>query len=45
MDDAGDVGAAIESEEITLIPGAKPAEEVSVSSFDKGINQLVLSLS
>ena len=45
VDDAGDVGAAIESEEITLIPGAKPAEEVSVSSFDKGINQLVLSVS
>ena len=45
VDDAGNVGAAIESEEITLIPGAKPAEEVSVSSFDKGINQLVLSVS
>ncbi|MHC4212162.1 MAG: hypothetical protein ACYSWP_02195 [Planctomycetota bacterium] len=45
LDESGNTGSATESEEITVIPGASPAEEVNVSSFDKEINQLVLSVS
>ena len=33
-----------EAGQITVVPDAKPAEQVSVSSFDKQINQLVLSV-
>lgn len=45
VDEAGKIGSATESEDITVIPGASPAEEVNVISFDKEINQLVLSIS
>ncbi len=45
LDEAGNIGSAAESEDITVIPGARPAEEVNVVSFDKEINQLVLSIS
>jgi hypothetical protein len=33
-----------ETDQITVVPAAKPAEQVSVSSFDKQMNQLVLSV-
>ena len=45
LDGAGNIGSATESEEITVIPGARPADDVNVISFDKEINQLVLSVS
>jgi len=34
-----------ETETITVIPGPKPAEEVTITSFDKETNELVLSVS
>ena len=44
-DGAGNISNASETEPITVIPGAKPAEQVSISSFDKQTNELVLSVS
>jgi hypothetical protein len=44
VDEAGNIGSATESEEITVIPAARPAGEVNVISFDKEIDQLVLSV-
>jgi len=44
-DRAGNKSNASETEPITVIPGAKPAEQVSISSFDKQTNELVLSVS
>jgi hypothetical protein len=44
-DSAGNQSAPSESGEVTVIPGARPAEKVSISSFDKVTNQLVLSVS
>ena len=44
-DSAGNQSASSESGEVAVIPGARPAENVSISSFDKVINQLVLSVS
>ena len=44
-DRAGNKSNASETEPITVIPGAKPAEQVSISSFDKQTNELVLSIS
>lgn len=34
-----------ETEPTTVIPGAKPPEEVTIASFDKGTNALILSVS
>ena len=34
-----------ETDQITVIPAARPAEQVSISSFDKETNQLILSVS
>jgi len=41
----GNESSASETEPITVIPAARPAEQVSISSFDKQTNQLVLSVS
>lgn len=45
IDEAGNESSAIETEEITVIPAAKPAAKLEVSSFDKQTNELVLSVS
>jgi hypothetical protein len=42
---AGNQSASGESGEVVVIPGARPAESVAISSFDKTTNQLVLSVS
>ena len=44
-DSAGNESVASESGEVAVIPGARPAEHVSISSFDKVTNRLVLSVS
>lgn len=44
-DAAGRQSLAGESGQVVVIPGARPAEHVSVFSFDKDTNQLVLSVS
>ncbi len=44
-DGAGNKSSASETEPITVIPAARPAEQVSISSFDKQTNELVLSVS
>jgi len=44
-DGAGNKSSASEAEPITVIPAARPAEQVSISSFDKQTNELVLSVS
>ena len=43
-DRAGNTSSAGETEPITVIPAARPAEQVSISSFDKQTNQLVLAI-
>jgi hypothetical protein len=43
-DEAGNESDASETEQITVIPAARPAEKISISSFDKETNQLVLSV-
>jgi hypothetical protein len=45
IDQKGNESNASETEPITVIPAAKPAVRVSISSFDKQTNQLVLSVS
>ena len=44
-DEAGNESISSESGQITVTPAARPAEEVSIFSFDKQTNQLVLSIS
>lgn len=44
FDLSGNVSAASETGEVTVIPAAKPAERLAVSSFDKQTNQLVLNI-
>ncbi len=44
-DKAGNQAGAIESGPVTVTPIPKPAENLSISSFDKQTNQLVLSIS
>lgn len=41
----GNESNVIETGQVTVIPAARPAEQVSISSFDKQTNQLVLSVS
>jgi hypothetical protein len=43
-DEAGNESGGSETGAVTVIPGARPAEEVSISSFDKQTNQLVLEI-
>lgn len=45
IDDAGNESSCSESTPVTVAPLPKPAEQVSVSSFDKQMNQLILSIS
>ena len=45
IDGRGNESNASETEPITVIPAARPAERLSISSFDKQTNQLVLSVS
>jgi len=44
FDQLGNISEAVETGEVTVIPAATPAESLSVSSFDKQANQLVLSI-
>jgi len=44
-DEKGYQSSSSETGEITVIPSARPAEQVAISSFDKNTNQLVLSVS
>ncbi|MBN2271207.1 MAG: hypothetical protein JXN61_11375 [Sedimentisphaerales bacterium] len=44
-DSAGKQSLSSESGEVVVIPSARPAEHMSVFSFDKDTNQLVLSVS
>lgn len=44
-DAAGHESLSSESGEVVVIPGARPGEHVSVCSFDKETNELVLSVS
>jgi hypothetical protein len=44
-DEAGNESDSSETVQITVIPAAKPAEQVSIFSFDKQTNQLVLRIS
>ena len=43
-DDSGYQSASTETEPITVIPAPQPAEKLSVSSYDKQTNQLVLKI-
>jgi len=43
-DRAGNESDGSETDQVTVTPSAKPAERVSVSSFDKQTNQLVLEV-
>ncbi len=43
-DGAGNQSSASETEPITVIPAARPAEQVSITSFDKQTNELVLNI-
>ena len=45
VDAAGNESSSIETGEIVVTPGAKPAEQLDISSFDKAPNQLVLNVS
>jgi hypothetical protein len=44
-DEARNESISSETIQVTVIPAAKPAEQASISSFDKQTNQLVLSIS
>ena len=44
-DEAGNQSSGSETGQITVTPAARPAEQVSISSFDKQTNQLVLNIS
>ena len=43
-DEAGNESSGSETGQIAVIPAARPAEELSVSSFDKQTNELVLKI-
>jgi len=43
-DEAGKQSASTETAQVTVTPAAKPAEQLSISSFDKQTNQLVLKI-
>jgi len=44
IDDRGNASSGSETEPITVTPAARPAEKLSISSFDKQTNQLVLQI-
>jgi hypothetical protein len=43
--EAGNESSGSETGQVTVTPGPRPAERISISSFDKQTNQLVLSVS
>lgn len=43
-DEAGNESTSSETEPVTVTPAAKPAEKLTVSSFDQQTNQLVLNI-
>jgi hypothetical protein len=45
IDEAGNKSNASETEPITVIPAARPAEQLSICSFNKQTNELVLNVS
>jgi hypothetical protein len=44
-DENGNESNSSQTDQITVIPAARPAEQISICSFDKQTNQLVLSVS
>jgi len=44
IDGRGNAGSGSETEPITVTPAARPAEKLSISSFDKQTNQLILNV-
>jgi len=44
-DEAGNESSGSETGQVTVTPAPRPAERISISSFDKQTNQLVLSIS
>ena len=44
-DGVGNESSCSETRQVTVTPATKPAEQVSISSFDEQTNQLVLSIS
>lgn len=44
FDSAGKESSATESDEVAVIPGARPAESMSVSAYERQTNRLVLSV-
>ncbi|KPL25541.1 MAG: hypothetical protein AMJ75_00625 [Phycisphaerae bacterium SM1_79] len=45
VDEVGNESNGIETGQITVIPAPRPAEQVSITSFDKQTNELVLAIS
>lgn len=45
VDEAGNESSSSETGQVVVIPSAKPAERISISSFDKEENHLVLAIS
>jgi hypothetical protein len=45
IDNAGNRSNSSETTEVTVTPAARPAEQLSISSFDKETNKLVLNIS
>ena len=43
-DKNGNQSGSSQADQVTVIPAARPAERVSISSFDKSVNELVLSI-
>lgn len=44
-DEAGNESDSSETSQVTVIPAPRPAEQISISSFDKQANELVLAVS
>ncbi len=44
-DEAGNESGSSDTGQVTVTPAARPAEQISISSFDKQANQLVLGIS
>lgn len=44
-DEAGNESGSIETGQVAVTPAARPAEQISISSFDKQTNQLVFGIS
>jgi len=45
VDEAGNESSSSETGQVTVTPAARPAEQISISSFDKQENHLVLAIS